>query len=78
VKEWLAAGQLPPLGNFRDYVRYRYGIETEQIVRGGPPVLGAPGGAGGMHPAAARGIAAGNVAERIQSMLRDTCKNTRS
>jgi hypothetical protein len=78
VKEWLATGQLPPLGNFRDYVRFRYGLETGQIVRGGPPVLGAPGGSGGMHPAAVRGIAAGNVAEQIQSVLRETGKNTRS
>lgn len=77
VRRALAQGQLPRLGNFRDYVRYRYGIESGQLVRGTAGPQAAAGG-GGMDPAAVRGIEAGHAAEQMQGMIRATPKNTQS
>lgn len=74
VSETLARGHLPRLGNLRDYIRFRYGIESGQLARGYRPTLRA-GNPGGMSIEARVAIEAGRDAEKMQALLRTSNKN---
>jgi len=76
LKRTLAAGKLPRLGNVRDYVRFRYGLDSQQLVSAYRPRVGSKGR--GMSIESTVAIEAGREAEKTQGILRTSNKNNRS
>jgi hypothetical protein len=77
IKDQLAAGRLPRLGNLRDFIRYRYGRASGQLVPKYQPKLRATNPYG-MSIEARVGIEAGRSAESMQAILRDSPTNKKS
>jgi hypothetical protein len=74
VDDVLASGRLPRLGNLRDYIRFRHGIESGQLARGYQPALRSRN-PHGMSIESRVSIDAGRDAERVQATLRNSNKN---
>jgi hypothetical protein len=74
IDDVLASGKLPRLGNLRDYIRFRYGIESGQLARGYQPRLRSRN-PHGMSIESRVAIDAGRAAEKTQALLRTSNKN---
>ena len=74
IDDALARGNLPRLGNVRDYIRFRYGVESGQLARGYQPQLRS-NNPHGMSIESRVAIDAGRAAEKTQGLLRTSNKN---
>jgi hypothetical protein len=74
IEDTLARGNLPRMGNVRDYIRFRYGVESGQLARGYKAKLRSKN-PHGMSIESRLATDAGRSAEKVQGLLRTSNKN---